>query len=429
MRKGDNLFCMFRKTTFQNGLRLVTKKLEGTKAVTILILVGAGSRYEHQEIRGISHFLEHMFFKGAQRYKNTKEVSEAIDSVGGEFNAFTGKEYAGYYVKVASESVEVACDVLADMMINSKFDQAEIEKERGVILEEYNMYQDTPMYQIGWNFEQLVFGDQPLGWDQIGTKELITSVMHEDFVEYKKKLYTPDNTVIAVVGNIDHKQASDLIGKYFDVPEGKRAYDFKKIDDINGGQVYLKEKKTEQAHVAVGFPAYPESHEDHWAMRLLAVILGGNMSSRMFLGVREAKGLSYYIHTSTDDYTDGGVLVTNAGVDLTRIDEAISGIINEYRIIRDEDVPEAELKKAKAYLKGKMVLNLEDCEEYAHLLAKYELLRGGAKDPEEILKKINAVKVSDISRVAKDIFVEEKMKLAVIGPYNDEDRFKKLLKF
>jgi len=179
---------MFKKTTLQSGLRVVTKKLDGTKAVTVLILVGAGSRYENQKIRGISHFLEHMFFKGADKYRNTKEVSEAIDSVGGEFNAFTGKEYAGYYVKVAAESIDVACDVLSDMLINSKFAQEEIEKERGVILEEYNMYQDTPMYQIGWNFENLVFGDQPLGWDQIGTKELIKLVMHEDFASYKSKL-------------------------------------------------------------------------------------------------------------------------------------------------------------------------------------------------------------------------------------------------
>ncbi len=420
---------MFRKTTFQSGLRLVTEKLEGTKAVTVLVLVGAGSRYEHQELRGISHFLEHMFFKGAERFKDTKEVSEAIDSVGGEFNAFTGKEYAGYYVKVAGENLEVACDVLSDMLINSKFKQEEIEKERGVILEEYNMYQDTPMYQIGWNFEALIFGDQPLGWDQIGTKELIKSVNHDDFVKYKKLLYTPDNTVIAVGGNVDHKKVVDLVTKYFDMETGEKAYNFKPIENKDGGRIYLKEKKTEQAHIAVGFPGYSEGHKDHWALKLLAVILGGNMSSRMFLGVREAKGLSYYIHTSTDNYMDGGVIVTNAGVDLTRIDEAITGIIAEYKKVRDEDVPAAELKKAKAYLKGKMVLSLEDCEEFAHMLAKYELLHNAAKDPEEIMKMIDKVTVEDISRVSKDLLREERMCVAVIGPYNDEQRFLQLLKY
>ncbi len=420
---------MYRRTTLQNGLRVVSEKLEGTKAVTVLILAGAGSRYETQEIRGISHFLEHMFFKGAERYKNTKEVSEAIDSVGGEFNAFTGKEYAGYYVKVASENVEVAVDVLSDMLVHSKFAQEEIDKERGVILEEYNMYQDTPMYQIGWNFERLIFGDQPLGWDQIGTKELINSVNHEDFVKYQKELYTTDNMVIALVGNIEHAQAVDLVEKYFELSPSEKAYEYQPLRDIDGGQVYLKEKKTEQAHIALGFPGYSEQHPDHWGKRLLSVILGGNMSSRMFLGVREAKGLAYYIRTTTDNYQDGGAIVTNAGVDLKRIDDAIKGVINEYRLVRDEGIPEAELKKAKSYLKGKMVLSLEDSEEFAHLLTKYELLHGKAKSPEEIIKLIEAVKVEDVNRIAKDLFVEEKMKLAVIGPYDDKSHFEKLLKF
>ncbi|MBT4916889.1 insulinase family protein [Candidatus Peregrinibacteria bacterium] len=420
---------MFRKTTLQSGLRVVTEQLKGTKAVTVLVLAGAGSRYENHELRGISHFLEHMFFKGADKYSNTKEVSEAIDGVGGEFNAFTGKEYAGYYVKVSSESVELACDVLSDMLLNSKFDQEEIEKERGVILEEYNMYQDTPMYQIGWNFENLVFGEQPLGWDQIGTKELIKSVNHDDFVKYKKKLYTADNLVVAVVGNIDNDDAVSLVQKYFDIPESKKAYDFEPLKKIDGGKVYLKEKKTEQAHVAVGFPGYAEVHKDHWALKLLSVILGGNMSSRMFLGVREAKGLAYYIHTTTDNYMDGGAIVTNAGVDLKRIDEAIEGIIEQYRLVRDEDIPAEELKKAKSYLKGKMVLSLEDSEEFAHLLSKYELLHGKARSPEEIMKAIDDVKISDIKRVAEDLFEEEKMKVAVIGPYSDEEHFKKMLKF
>lgn len=419
---------MFKKTTLDNGLRIITNKLEGTKAVTVLVLVGAGSRYENREIRGISHFLEHMFFKGASKYKNTKEVSEAVDSVGGEFNAFTGKEYAGYYVKVASEHVSVACDVLSDMLVNSKFAQKEIEKERGVILEEYNMYQDTPMYQIGWNFENLVFGDQPLGWDQIGTKELIKGVMHKDFVDYKAKLYTPDNVVIAVVGNIENEEAVDLIQKYFGMETGEKAYEFEGLEVKDGGRVNLKEKKTEQAHIAVGFPGYFEMHKDHWTLKLVAAVLGGNMSSRMFLGVREAKGLAYYIHTSTDNYIDGGVLVTNAGVDLERIDEAIIGIVEEYRWFRDEGLPEEELLKSKAFLKGKMVLSLEDSEEYAHLLGKYELLHEVMRSPEEIMKMIDAVKISDIKRVCDDLLKEEALKLAVIGPFGDEEHFEGLLK-
>ncbi len=419
---------MFRKTTLQNGLRVVTKELSGTKAVTVLVLTGAGSRYENESIRGLSHFLEHMFFKGADRYKNTKEVSEAIDSVGGEFNAFTGKEYAGYYVKVASESVGIACDVLSDMLINSKFEQEEIEKERGVILEEYNMYQDTPMYQIGWNFENLVFGDQPLGWDEIGTKEVIKAVGHDDFVKYKRKLYTPDNTVIAIVGNIKNDEAIELVKKYFEMDEGEKAFEFEPLKEMDGGKYNVKNKKTEQAHIAIGFPGYPETHEDHWPLKLLSVILGGNMSSRMFLGVREAKGLAYYIHTSTDNYQDGGAIVTNAGVDLTRVNDAIEGICEQYRLVRDEEIPVKELDKAKAFLKGKMVLSLEDSEEYAHLLAKYELLHGVTRSPEEIMKLIDAVKVADVKRVAVDLFRQDRIKMAMIGPFEDSGVFEDILK-
>ena len=423
---------MFRKTTLDNGLRILTKNLPYLKAATVLVLVGAGGRYEHHDIRGISHFLEHMFFKGATRYKNTKEVSEAIDRVGGSFNAFTGKEYAGYYVKVATDYINTAIDVLSDMLVNSKFKQEEIEKERGVILEEYNMYQDTPMYQIGWDFEKLVFGDQPLGWDQIGTKELIKSVNHDDFVDYFSKLYTPGNTVIVSVGGVNHDSFVDKVSSYFDMESKEKEFEYLPFNEnIKGEKIFIRNKKTEQAHVAVGFPALSEQDKDFWVERVLAAILGGGMSSRMFLGVREAKGLAYYIHTSTDNYQDGGSLVTTAGVDLKRIDEAILGIVNEYKILRDEEIPVDELKKAKAYLKGKMILGLEDSEEFAHLIAKYELLSGEVQMPEDIYKKIDKVTMEDVKRLAKSLLKEEKIKLAVIGPYDDEDklRFESLLKF
>lgn len=421
---------MFRKTILANGLRVLTQKLPGTKSATVLILAGAGSRYENKKISGISHFLEHMFFKGAEKYKNTKEVSEAIDSVGGDFNAFTGKEYAGYFVKVASTHIERAMDVLSDMLCHSKFDPAEIDKERGVILEEYNLYQDTPMYQIGWQFEELAYGDQPLGRDQIGTKEFITSVTHDDFVNYFNALYVPENIVLLACGDVDHKEITELVEKYFSMKKKKTSFDFDPVaSNESVKKVYLKNKKTEQAHLALGFLGYSETHEDHWALKLLSVILGGNMSSRMFLSVREAKGLAYYIHTNTDDYIDTGLVSTTAGVDLKRIDLAISEIVREYKKIAFEDVPESELKKAKEFIKGKMILRLEDSEEYAHLLGKYELLHKAPKTPEEIMQALDKVSVSDIRRVSEDICKEDKLRLAVIGPYEDESRFADLLKF
>lgn len=415
-------------TVLDSGLKVISEKLANTKAVTCLVLVGAGSRYETRDINGISHFLEHMFFKGAKKFKNTKEVSEAIDAVGGDFNAFTGKEYAGYFVKVASNHVDIACDVLSDMLIHARFDKEEIEKERGVILEEFNMYQDTPMYQIGWDFEQLMYGDQAMGWDQIGTKELIASVTQKQFREYKNSLYTPNNTVIALVGNIDHGQALALINKYFGEYAGECSRKFADLKKLDGGRVKVREKKTEQGHVVVGVPCYATTHDDYFAAKILAVLLGGNMSSRMFLNVREAQGLAYYISSSVDDYSDSGVFSTRAGVDIKRTEYAVAAIIKEYVKVRDEAIPDAEVLKSKEYLKGKIILRVEDSEEYAHMLAKRELVQGAFKTPDEIIAAIDAVKTADLKRVAADIFKTEKLKLAVIGPFEgDGKQFEKLL--
>lgn len=420
---------MYQKTTLDNGLRLVTKQLDNTQAVTVLILVGAGSRYEVPRINGLSHFLEHMFFKGAKKYRNTKEVSEAIDGVGGDFNAFTGKEYAGYYVKVADRHADVAIDVLSDMLLHSRFDQDEINRERGVIMEELNMYQDTPMHQIGWDFERLIYGDQPMGWDQVGTKDVIMSLQRDDFVDYKGKLYSPDNTVIAIAGNAGHKEMMNKIQLMFNFENQKKAFEFEPIKNNEvAKRLYLRNKKTEQAHLMLGFEGYPEEHPDHYAAQMLSIILGGNMSSRMFLSVRERQGLAYYISTSIDSYTDTGTFSTNAGVALDGIDKAITAINGEYRKVLEDKIPEKELIKSKEFLKGKLVLRLEDSEEYAHLLGKYELLYNKVKTVEEIMKEIDAVTVKDVMRVAKDLFSDEKMYMAVIGPYEDESRFLNLMK-
>lgn len=420
---------MPQKKVFSNKLRLITKTLPNTESATVLILAGAGSRYETKESNGISHFLEHMFFKGAEKYKTAKEVSEAVDGVGGDFNAFTGKEYVGYYIKVASRHLAVALNVLSDMLLRARFDPAEIQKERGVIMEEYNMYQDTPMYQVGWDFEKLLFGDQPMGWDQVGTKTFIHSVTQADFVKYKTDLYTPENLVVSMAGNIDHVKTAKEIEKLFGHLRGKKAYSYAKLSPNHSRErVHLTYKKTEQAHVVVGFPAYPEEHPDHYALKVLSVILGGNMSSRMFLAVREAKGLSYYISTSTDDYMDIGVISTRAGVDVKRIDEAIEAITEEYRKIRGEIVPAKELVKAKEFLKGKLALRLEDSEEFAHLIGKHEILHNRILTPSELEKKIDGVTAEDIARVTEALFQPDRLYCAVIGPYEQKERFEGLLK-
>ena len=415
---------------YKNGLKVITTPIEGTKSVTVLCLVGAGSRYEHKAINGISHFLEHMFFKGAKRYKNAAEVSSAIDSVGGDFNAFTGKEYAGYYVKLAAHQKQIAFDVIGDMMLSATFLPEEIEKERGVILEEYNMYQDTPMYQVGWDFEKLLFGDQPMGWDQIGEKSIIKALTRQQFTDYKHALYTPDNTVISVAGNVTEKEVEKLVDEFFPFADGTRAFEYLPYQKHEkGDRVIAQHKKTEQAHLILGAEGVSARHADEYTEKVLAAILGGNMSSRMFLNVREAKGLCYYIKSSTDDYADTGVISTSAGVDVARIDMAIEGILEQYALIMKEAVGPAELTKAKEFMKGKIVLRLEDSEEYAHLMGKQALLYDKIEDVEPILKKIDAVTSEDILRLSRELFAEDRLRLAIIGPYDKQDHFKKLLHY
>ncbi len=420
----------YKYKTLDNGLKIVVSPMESTQSVTVLVLVGAGSRYETKDINGISHFLEHLFFKGAERYKNAAEVAHAIDAVGGDFNAFTAKEYAGYYVKLAAHQKEIAFDVIGDMMLNATFLEEEINKERGVIMEEYNMYQDTPMYQVGWDFERLLFGEQPMGWDQIGTKDIIQNLPRQTFLDYKHALYTPENTVISVSGNVTEEEVDALIAKYFPFGNEKRTRDYlpyKKNESTE--RVILQEKKTEQAHLICGVEAYPSRHPDEYGEKMLSIVLGGGMSSRMFLNVREAKGLCYYIRCSTDDYTDVGAFSTSAGVDLKRIDDAIVAIIEEYRKIKEEVIDDAELTKAKEFMKGKIILRLEDSEELGHLMGKQALLYPDISSVDRILEKIDAVTVEDVHRVANDLLQEDKLRLAVIGPYNDKARFEKLLHF
>lgn len=413
---------------YKNGLRLITAPMKSTESVTALILVGAGSRYETPTINGISHYLEHMFFKGAERYKTSHEVSSTVDGLGGEMNAFTGKEYAGYYIKIAAKHLPKAIDILSDMLINATFDPKEIDKERGVIMEEYNMYQDTPMYQVLWDFEKLIFGNQPLGWDEVGTKDCISNVSQADFRAYKNMLYAANNTVITIAGNVEEKKVDELIEQHFTfslMEKGKKFDPYTKIE--NSKRVSLTNKKTEQAHVVVGVEGIDYHDDRKYAAEVLATILGGNMSSRMFQHVREERGLAYYVQSSLSDYADTGVLYTRAGVSLKDIDEVVKVVQEQYHLIANKAVQDQELTKAKEYMKGKMILGFEDTEAVAHFYGKQQLLLNEIRTQHEVMDSIDAVTSEDIAGVAKDLF-SRPMYVSVIGPFEDEERFVKLLK-
>ncbi len=415
-----------------NNLRLVTIPTLGTKAVTVLVLVAAGSRYESDRERGIAHFLEHMFFKGGAKYDTPHKVSETIDGIGGDFNAFTGKEYAGYYVKCASEQKAVAFDVLSDMLLKTKLASEDIEREKGVILEELNMYQDTPMYQIGWDFEHLLYGDTPMGRDQIGLPTTIRSFAQDDFRQYRADLYTADNTVVIVAGDISPQEAKTLTEQYFDfIPTTKQRKKELHSHFSQKERISIRDKKTEQAHLIIGFPGYAFGHPDELASDLLSIILGGGMSSRMFTEIREQRGLCYSISTSSEHHSDSGIFSTHAGIDLKRVDEAISAIVSEYAKMTTSGPTPQEVTKAKNYLKGKLTLSMEDSEELASYFGVSEVLDVPSRSLDEYFAMIDAVTQQDIARVAKDCLDAKQCYLAGIGSFgeNAEARFGALLDF
>jgi len=418
---------MFYIDSLKSGLPVITAPAEGTESVTVHVFVGAGSRYEQEKERGISHFLEHMFFKGGKKYRNTKEVSVAIDGRGGDFNAFTGKEYAGYYDKVAAEHTELACDVLSDMLLHASFPQEEIQKERGVIMEEERMYQDTPMYRAGWDFEELLFGDHPLGWDTIGKEKVIMSVQQKDFQQYKDGLYSPDNCTIVFAGNIDQAKAMELAEQYFGPMSGTKKREFPPLEQYGPERVFLRSKKTEQSHLVLGVPSVSSLDKDRFTQKLLGIILGGNMSSRMFLNIREAKGLCYYISTDTDGYLDAGALSTRAGVDQSRLHEAIELIKNEYLVCAEKGITKEELQRAKDYLRGKFTLSLEDSEERAHFFGKQELLHPETLDVDAYLAKFDTVTQDRVDALAARLFMPENFRLVVIGKEDNKAAMEKLI--
>jgi len=418
---------MYKKRILANGLRLVTVPMKNTKTVTILVLVGAGSNYETKDINGISHFLEHMFFKGTKKRPNTLAIAETLDRIGGQYNAFTGREYTGYWAKVDSKHLDLALDWVSDIFLNSKLESQEIEREKGVITEEINMYLDTPIEQISDFWEELLYGNQPAGWPVIGKKEVIARIKRENFINYLKEHYLAKNTIVIMAGDAEKIKKSqpkagpplaEKIKSYFtNIKAGKPQSKERTVEKQKEPQVLLHFKKTDQTHFYLGVRAYDIFDERKYALGLLAVILGGNMSSRLWIAVREREGLAYYIGTSAEAYTDHGYLATRAGTDNNRTERAMEIILKEYKKITQEKVSEAELKKAKDYIKGNMTLGLESSDAIATFVGMQEILTNKILTPEEKFAKIEAVTVDDIYKVARDIFQPQKLNLALIGPF------------
>jgi predicted Zn-dependent peptidase len=419
---------VFERQTLDNGLRLLTASMPQVASTTCFVFYAAGSRYETPETNGIAHFSEHMFFKGTENRPTARDIGVEIDGIGGEFNAFTGKEYTGYYVKCAAEHRGVALDVLSDMLRHSKFAEEEIEREKGVIVEEMNMYFDTPRDFIGGVYDELLYGDQPLGWDIIGRKETVRGATRETFLEYIGKWYKPSRMVVGVAGRLDGDVRADVERLFGDLEPGD-AEGPSTVDLLANGKPRVKvhTKQSDQAHLIIGVPSIPLTHPDRYNTQVLATVLGGGMSSRLFTEVRERRGLAYYVYGVNHSYTDAGSLYAQAGVDINRIDEAVTTIADELKRIVDEPVPADELEKAKNFAKGRFVLQLENPQGLLLFGLRRELLEGQASEPEEIMAAIDAVTAEDVQRVAQDVIGSHGPNLALIGPFDDADRFEQLL--
>ncbi len=414
---------MFKKTVLKNKLRIITVPVKNANSVTVLILVGTGSKYETKDINGISHFLEHLFFKGTKKRPSTLEISETLDMIGGQYNAFTSKEVTGFWAKVDKKHTDVALDWISDIFLSSKFEEEEIEREKGVVIEELNMYLDTPTAYVSELFEDLLYRDQPAGWRIIGEKATITNFNREKVLDYYHSHYSNENTVVCVAGDVGSKQIEYKIKKHFskiEIRKHSKKPDTK--EEQSKPEILIHHKKTDQTHFCLGVRTYDMYDKRKYALSLMAVILGGNMSSRLFISVRERHGLAYYIHTSFESTSDTGYLVTQAGIKNDSLEKAVGLVLKEYKDLRINKIKDSELKKAKDYLRGTLSLSLDATDNQSSFYANQEVMGQTILTPEEKLKLIDKVSINDIKKVAEDIFKNKKLNLAVIGPLGQEER-------
>jgi len=420
---------MFKKTTLGNGLRIITVPMKGTNTITVLVLCGTGSDHESRELRGISHFLEHMFFKGTENRPRAIQIAEELDGIGSVYNAFTSHEITGYFVKAEKAHLEKSLDVLSDIYKHSLLAEEEIEREKQVVIEELHRDLDTPENHIWWIWERLLYKDQPAGWDTIGIEETIRSFTREQFVNYFAHQYTSANTAVVVAGNFDEASIKEDIEKRFaDIRSGDP---IRKKPDVAEAQsspdIYLEHKKTDQTHLVVGFRGYSGLHESKYAAEVLGAILGSGMSSRMFVRIRERLGLAYTVMSAHESYSNRGFLVTYAGVDHKNIEKTIRAVLEEYKRIRDEGVAPQELRRVKDQIRGRTSIALEASNAVANLVGQEEMMTARPLTIDEIFDKIEAVTSDDISRVSREMMKSERLNLALIGPFENKAPFEGIL--
>lgn len=433
-------------STLKSGLKVIQIPMASVKSATVLALTNTGSRYENPEQFGIAHFFEHMVFKGTKSYPTAQDLAIAVDSIGADFNAFTSKEYTGYYVHAAAGHFSLALDVVSDMLLTPILRQEDIDREKGVIIEEINMYVDTPPSHIANKFDQMVFKGSGLEHDILGLKETVSSMTTENFQAFLHDWYGHSNIVLVVAGDasvIGKKETLEKIEESFGKEtSGKRENDRKTLTSsrahhMNGfivkdSKLHIEHRPTEQAHFIAGWPALKRNDPRRFALGLLNTILGSNMSSRLFTEVREKRGLCYYVNSSVDQYHDVGLFGASAGVDPKRIDEAISVTLDQFHQIAagKKPITQKELAMSKEYIAGKLVLGLEDSQSVAQFFGMKELLLGEIEAPEQILEHYRSVTLDEVATLAAELIKSDQTKFGLIGPYTqegDSDRFAKLL--
>lgn len=420
----------FNQTKLPNGLRVITVPMVDNPAVTVLVMVETGSKYEKKDTSGLSHFLEHMMFKGTPKRPTALDISKELESLGAQYNAFTGQEYTGYYAKVSKEHIDIALDVVSDIYLHPLLNEKEIEKEKGVIVEEIRMYQDMPHRHVHDLFMELVYGDQPAGWNVAGNETTVKNFKKEDFVKYVGEHYVAESTIVAVSGSFDEKETLGKIEKAFaNISTGVKNKKESVKEEQTKPEISLKFKETDQAHIVLGVRSFGARDKRDTALKVLSILLGGGMSSRLFQKLREEMGVGYYIHSSHDAYTDHGLFTISTGIDTSRIDEVISTLISECKKIISDEIKEEELQKVKDYVSGSFKLGFETSDSRAEYCALHEIIDGKIDDPDVEVEKINKITVADLKEIAKEIFVDEKLNMAIIGPYKDKQKFEKLLTF
>ncbi|MBV9256957.1 MAG: insulinase family protein [Ktedonobacteraceae bacterium] len=409
----------YAQTTLHNGLRLLTTPMPGMRSASIAFFFTVGSRYEQKPVAGVSHFIEHMLFKGSQRYPTARLISEAIEGVGGVFNASTGKELTSYTARVPGEYLSVVLKVLADMVRYPLFDPEEIEKERGVIIEELSATQDDPQEWVNLLIDEVMWPDLPLGRDDAGTIETVAQLQRRQMLDYLNAHYRPNSLVISIAGNIDQRQivqlTEDLFGNW---EAGERQHYVPCPPPCNVAPVRIIKKATEQTNICLATVGASYASADYYPLLLLNGVLGDGMSSRLFQSIREEQGLAYDIGSYFNSYAETGNLVISAGVDPSHTQEAIRAIITELERLCDTPMPTDELERMKAYVRGGIVLGLEGTQQVASWLGSQECLHNRVHAIDEVVASINAVTTQDIQRVAQSCFASEWRRLAIIGSEN-----------